>query len=67
MSERVLEFGEALDEVLTRARAVQVAAAVEVVELLTGAGRVLAAAVLADRDQPAFDRSTRDSVGWGRI
>jgi hypothetical protein len=30
MSERVLEFGEALDEVLTRARAVQVAAAVEV-------------------------------------
>jgi len=60
MSERVLEFGEALDEVLTRARAVQVAAAVEVVELLTGAGRVLAAAVLADRDQPAFDRSTRD-------
>jgi molybdopterin molybdotransferase len=60
MSERVLEFGEALDEVLTRARGVGVARAVETVELLAGAGRVLAAAVVADRDQPAFDRSTRD-------
>jgi molybdopterin molybdotransferase len=33
---------------------------VETVELLAGAGRVLAAAIAADRDQPAFDRSTRD-------
>ena len=28
--------------------------------LLACAGRVLAEAVLADRDQPPFDRSTRD-------
>jgi len=37
-----------------------VARGVEAVELLAGAGRVLAAAVVADRDQPAFDRATRD-------
>jgi molybdopterin molybdotransferase len=60
MSERVLSFGEALDEVLTKARSTGVARAVETVELLEGVGRVLAAAVVADRDQPAFDRSTRD-------
>jgi molybdopterin molybdotransferase len=33
---------------------------VESVPLLAGAGRVLARAVEADRDQPPFDRSTRD-------
>ena len=60
MSERVLPFDQALEEVLTQARSGGGARGVEVVELLAGAGRVLAAAVVADRDQPAFDRSTRD-------
>ena len=60
MSERVLRFEEALDEVLTQARSVVREPAVETVELLAGAGRVLAAAVVADRDQPPFDRATRD-------
>ncbi len=59
MSERVLPFDEALEEVLGQARLVA-ARGVETVELLAGSGRVLAAAVVADRDQPAFDRSTRD-------
>ncbi len=60
MSERVLPFDQALEEVLTQARSAGGARGVETVELLAGAGRVLAAAVLADRDQPAFDRATRD-------
>jgi molybdopterin molybdotransferase len=60
MSERVLPFEQALEEVLTQARSGGGARRVEVVELLAGAGRVLAAAVVADRDQPAFDRATRD-------
>jgi molybdopterin molybdotransferase len=60
MSERVLPFDRALEEVLTRARSAAGARGVETVELLAGAGRVLAAAVVADRDQPAFDRATRD-------
>ena len=59
MSERVLPFGEALDVVVGQARLVG-GRGVEEVELLAGARRVLAAAVVADRDQPAFDRSTRD-------
>jgi molybdopterin molybdotransferase len=60
MSERVLPFDQALQEVLTQARSAGGARGVEAVELLAGAGRVLAAAVVADRDQPAFDRATRD-------
>jgi molybdopterin molybdotransferase len=60
MSERVLPFDQALEEVLTHARLGGGARGVEVVGLLAGAGRVLAAAVVADRDQPAFDRATRD-------
>ncbi len=60
MSERVLPFDQALEEVLTQARSATGVRAVEVVELLAAAGRVLAAAVVADRDQPAFDRATRD-------
>jgi molybdopterin molybdotransferase len=59
MSERVLGFGEALEEVLGRARSVG-GRGVDAVGLLAGVGRVLSAAVVADRDQPAFDRSTRD-------
>jgi molybdopterin molybdotransferase len=34
--------------------------AMETVDLLTGAGRVLAEDILADRDFPPFDRATRD-------
>lgn len=60
MGESVLPFDQALEAVLTQARSVAKARAVEVVELLAGAGRVLAAAVVADRDQPPFDRATRD-------
>lgn len=60
MSERVLTFEEALGEVLARSRSSAREFKVETVELLAGAGRVLGAAVVADRDQPAFDRSTRD-------
>jgi molybdopterin molybdotransferase len=60
MSERVLRFEQALDEVLTHARLLVAERRVETVELLAGAGRVLAAVVVADRDQPPFDRATRD-------
>jgi molybdopterin molybdotransferase len=60
MSERILTFEQALDEVLMHARSREHTCKVETVELLAGAGRVLAAAVIADRDQPPFNRSTRD-------
>lgn len=60
MAERVLEFAEALGVVLREAASVQAPRGVEAVELLEAAGRVLAEAVVAERDQPPFDRSTRD-------
>jgi molybdopterin molybdotransferase len=60
MGERVLGFAEALGEVLEHARALDRVLGVERVALLECAGRVLAEAVVADRDQPGFDRSTRD-------
>jgi len=56
----VLRFEQALDEVLGHARLLGGGRAVETVELLAGAGRVLGAAVVADRDQPPFERATRD-------
>lgn len=62
MNERVLEFGEALDEVLREARSVSAPRGSETVSLADAVGRVLAEAVKAERDQPAFARSTRD--GW---
>jgi molybdopterin molybdotransferase len=62
MSERVLEFGEALTEVLRHAAEVARASLQERVALMEAAGRVLAAPVQAERDQPPFARSTRD--GW---
>jgi molybdopterin molybdotransferase len=52
-------FAEALDLVLLHAAQVRVAGP-EQVALLASAGRVLAEEVSADRDQPPFDRSTRD-------
>ncbi len=60
MTERVLSFAEALAEVLRQAAGVGVAAGVKAVALTEAAGRVLAQAIAADRDQPPFDRSTRD-------
>ncbi len=56
----VVEFEAALARVLATARTVGAVAGVEQVALLEAAGRVLAEDVCADRDQPAFDRSTRD-------
>ena len=56
---RVLEFAEALAVVLHHAAKVRVPEA-ERVSLLEAAGRVLAEDVAADRDQPPFDRATRD-------
>jgi molybdopterin molybdotransferase len=56
---RVLEFAEALAVVLRHAAKVRVPEA-ERVSLAEAAGRVLAEDVAADRDQPPFDRATRD-------
>ncbi len=55
----VVSFDEALGTVLECA-ADLAAPATERVPLLAAAGRVLAEPVSADRDQPPFDRSTRD-------
>jgi molybdopterin molybdotransferase len=55
----VLGFDEALTMVLAHASGLAVPAT-ELVSLLASGDRVLAEAVLADRDQPPFDRSTRD-------
>jgi len=55
----VVDFEEALAIVLAEARTCA-AQRVEDVALLDCVGRALAQAVKADRDQPAFDRSTRD-------
>ena len=56
---RVLGFVEALEVVLHHAARVRVTGA-EKVGLLASAGRVLAEEVRAERDQPPFDRATRD-------
>lgn len=56
---QVLEFAEALAVVLRHAAGVRVPEA-QRVNLLDSAGRVLAEDVAADRDQPPFDRATRD-------
>jgi molybdopterin molybdotransferase len=56
---RRLGFAEALQCVLRHAAEVRVPAA-ERGALLDSAGRVLAEEVSADRDQPPFDRATRD-------
>jgi molybdopterin molybdotransferase len=61
VTERVLEFEEALAEVLRHAAALaKPARAVEAVALQDTIGRVLATAVHSERDQPPFPRSTRD-------
>lgn len=60
MNERVLEYGEALAEVLQHAAGAGRVAEQETLALLEAAGRVLARGIRADRDQPPFARSTRD-------
>ncbi len=64
MLAQVVGFREALEMVLGEARELHAAGAhvldVEPVGLLESAGRVLADEIAADRDQPPFDRATRD-------
>ena len=60
MTENVLTFEQALAVVLAEAAGLRVGGGVETVGLLEARGRVLAERVVADRDQPPFDRSTRD-------
>jgi molybdopterin molybdotransferase len=55
----VVTFDEALEIVMTHAAGLA-SPATEVLPLLECSDRVLAAVVSADRDQPPFDRSTRD-------
>ena len=57
---QVLEFDEALAVVLREAASVSRPQDAETLTLLDCVGRVLAEPVVADRDQPPFDRSTRD-------
>lgn len=59
MPDTILHYEEALATVLAHATAVQPRGA-DTVPLLETAGRTLAEPVTADRDQPPFDRSTRD-------
>jgi molybdopterin molybdotransferase len=56
----VVDFEQALEIVLSRAKAAARVPEVEQLPLLEARARVLCAALLADRDQPPFDRSTRD-------
>ncbi|MGC9198027.1 MAG: gephyrin-like molybdotransferase Glp [Acidobacteriaceae bacterium] len=58
--DRILRFEEALAVVQRHAQGWSHAPLVETVELVSAGGRVLAREVLADRDQPSFDRATRD-------
>ncbi len=57
---QVLPFEDALLVVREHAYSLRPEAPAETVKLLEARGRVLAQPVLADRDQPPFDRSTRD-------
>ncbi len=65
----LVEFEEAIRIVLAHAASSQTTVT-ERLPLLEAVGRVLATEVLADRDQPGFDRSTRDGFAvraaeWG--
>jgi molybdopterin molybdotransferase len=59
MMAAVVGFDEALEIVLGKAAELSLPAT-EVEALMACRGRVLAGAVVADRDQPPFDRATRD-------
>jgi molybdopterin molybdotransferase len=56
----MLSFEQALSEIETRLAAAGITPAIEVVPLGQAWGRVLAEEVMADRDYPPFNRSTRD-------
>lgn len=58
-SDKVLSFDEALKAVLLRASDLQTSAT-ETLPLLECGDRILAEPLRTDRDQPPFDRSTRD-------
>jgi molybdopterin molybdotransferase len=60
MSNSTLTYEAALAEVLAHAANLAAPASTETLPLLDTPGRTLAQSVLADRDQPPFDRSTRD-------
>ncbi len=61
MSEIVLEFEDALSEVLRHAAAIRpVGREPDALPLSEALGRVLAEPIRAERDQPPFPRSTRD-------
>ena len=60
MAEVILGFEQALQVVLTHAESAGSRRGAESLGLVEALGRVLAAAVVADRDQPPFDRATRD-------
>jgi molybdopterin molybdotransferase len=56
----MLSFEEAREKVIATVRALRAPLEAETVELTRACGRVLAQAVVADRDYPPFDRSIRD-------
>jgi molybdopterin molybdotransferase len=60
MTENVLKLEDALAAVMAQARGLKSPVAVDVLPLPEARGRVLATRLSADRDQPPFDRSTRD-------
>jgi molybdopterin molybdotransferase len=60
MPNQTLPFDQALATVLAHATALPTPTATETLPLHQTLGRTLATPVLADRDQPPFDRATRD-------
>jgi molybdopterin molybdotransferase len=65
MSEQVLAYREAERVVLAEARKLLASDRMaQRVSLSSSAGRILAEAVHADRDQPPFPRATRDGFAW---
>jgi molybdopterin molybdotransferase len=56
----MLSFEDAREKVIAVAGALAHAPAIETVKLDDALGRVLAEGIIADRDYPPFDRSTRD-------
>jgi molybdopterin molybdotransferase len=65
MSDQVLAYREAERVVLAEARRLLESERIsQRVSLSSSAGRVLAQAVHADRDQPPFPRATRDGFAW---
>jgi molybdopterin molybdotransferase len=57
---RIVDFEQALQIVLAQAKSAARSTQTESLPLLASQSRILAAPLLADRDQPPFDRSTRD-------